>query len=46
MGEQADYVLEGFLCQVCGDVVDFEEPGFPRTCESCIELETEAFYNE
>ncbi len=34
MGEIADAMLEGEMCQVCG--VYFDEPfGYPCTCEGC-----------
>lgn len=35
MGEAAEMVLEGLLCEVCGAYVDGEEPGYPRKCENC-----------
>lgn len=36
MGEAAELILSGLLCQVCGEYMDdFEEPGHPRTCDSC-----------
>lgn len=35
MGDAAEMVLEGFLCQTCGDLIDGEEPGYPRSCEDC-----------
>ncbi|WP_268811922.1 hypothetical protein [Brevibacillus reuszeri] len=38
MGEVTDMMLSGLLCQVCGAYMDdFEEPGYPRTCEDCEE---------
>jgi len=37
MGEAAEAVLEGLYCQVCGDLIDGEEPGYPRSCEDCEE---------
>lgn len=40
MGEAAEDVLEGLLCQCCGELIDGEEPGYPRYCEDCQE-ETE-----
>jgi|GEM_PF-1785760 len=36
MGDIAEMILEGVLCQVCGELIDGEEPGYPRDCESCI----------
>lgn len=32
MGDIADMILEGFMCQYCGEVIDGEEPGYPRSC--------------
>ncbi len=38
MGEIADMMIEGFLCQYCGQAMDdHEEPGYPRTCDDCEE---------
>jgi len=34
MGEAAEMILEGLLCQ-CGDVIDGEVTGYPRLCEEC-----------
>lgn len=44
MGEIADMMLEGILCEQCGEFIDDDmEAGFPRLCESCkIEEEDEA----
>ena len=30
-----DYVADGLCCNVCGEYIDGEEPGYPRTCEAC-----------
>ena len=35
MGEIADMMLDGTLCQQCGGVIDGTTPGYPRTCEDC-----------
>lgn len=35
MGEIAEMVLEGILCEGCGGVVDGEASGYPRRCRSC-----------
>ena len=35
MGEIADGMINGLLCQECTCLVDGEEPGFPRTCGDC-----------
>ena len=34
MGEIADMMLEGILCQQCGVYME-GDAGFPRTCASC-----------
>lgn len=35
MGEVAEMVVEGVLCEVCGAVVDGEATGYPRQCDIC-----------
>ena len=37
MGDIADQMVEGFLCQACGVMIDGEEPGYPRECTGCEE---------
>lgn len=38
MGEAADMLLNGLLCECCGELIDGEEPGFPRYCSAeCVE---------
>lgn len=32
MGDAADMLLNGVLCEACGVFLDGEEPGFPRYC--------------
>lgn len=34
MGEYAEMMLDGTLCQVCGDFMG-DDSGFPRTCAAC-----------
>lgn len=47
MGEIADMVINGLLCQECGSYVDFEEPGYPRSCDDCeIESRFESLSNQ
>jgi hypothetical protein len=36
MGEIADMMLDGDLCEGCGDYLG-DGDGFPRLCESCEE---------
>ena len=37
MGEIADMMLEGTMCQECGEFIDDGEegPGYPRLCAGC-----------
>lgn len=35
MGEIAEMMLDGTLCQRCGSVIDGDTPGYPRYCEDC-----------
>ena len=36
MGEIAEMILDGTLCEGCGEVFgDFDSPGFPRRCSAC-----------
>ncbi len=35
MGEQADYMINGDDCDVCGMPFVEEGAGFPRTCKDC-----------
>lgn len=37
MGDIADMVLDGTLCEGCGIYIDDEEPGHPRKCSDCLE---------
>lgn len=30
-----DYVADGLCCQTCGEVIDGNEPGYPRECNFC-----------
>jgi hypothetical protein len=34
MGDIADAILDGDLCQVCGEYME-DGDGFPRTCAGC-----------
>ena len=34
MGEIADMMLDGTLCEQCGEFID-DDGGFPRLCASC-----------
>ena len=35
MGEIADMMLDGTLCQCCGVVLDKQPVGYPVTCAGC-----------
>lgn len=35
MGEIADSMIEGEMCQYCGVYLDGDRPGYPRSCSSC-----------
>ena len=35
MGEQADLLINGDCCQVCGCNFEDEGGGYPRTCNAC-----------
>jgi hypothetical protein len=40
MGEMADAFLDGTFCQCCGELmVEHDAPGYPVTCEGCMEEE-------
>lgn len=37
MGEVAEMMVNGLLCQCCGVLMDdHEEPGYARTCNGCL----------
>ena len=35
MGDIADGIIDGELCELCCCVIDGEETGYPRTCGDC-----------
>jgi hypothetical protein len=35
MGEIAEMVIVGILCERCGVLIDGETTGYPRQCDSC-----------
>jgi Zn finger protein HypA/HybF involved in hydrogenase expression len=35
MGDVADMMLDGTLCEGCGVYLEGEAPGYPRYCTSC-----------
>lgn len=36
MGEAAELILDGIVCETCGSYIeDGEEPGHPRKCSDC-----------
>ena len=39
MGDIADMMLDGTLCEVCGEFIDDDEGGYPRRCAACSQEE-------
>ena len=35
MGEIADMMIDGTMCQVCGEFINEVPPGYPITCAGC-----------
>jgi len=35
VGEIADMMIDGTMCQVCGEFINEEPPGYPVTCGGC-----------
>ena len=35
MGDIADAIINGLFCQHCGELIDGDEPGYPRACQGC-----------
>lgn len=35
MGDVADMLIDGTLCEDCGAVIDDDSPGHPRCCNDC-----------
>lgn len=35
MGDSAEMILEGIMCEGCGEFLDGDGPGFPRRCHAC-----------
>lgn len=45
MGQAVDDMLEGLVCQECGEWMDdFESPGYPRTCEGCLGQSSRSYH--
>ncbi len=36
MGEAAEHVLDGLLCEECRVLIDGQAPGFLRKCDACV----------
>ncbi len=36
MGDIADMMLEGVMCQQCGEWLGGDGDGYPVTCEACL----------
>jgi hypothetical protein len=41
MGEIAEMIMMGYVCQHCGMPIDGDGWGFPRCCEECTDEEKE-----
>lgn len=41
MGDVAELVIEGILCQSCGEFIDDDFAGYPRDCGACADGEGE-----
>ena len=41
MGEIAEMMLDGTLCERCGVFLDGDSPGYPRYCEDCAKDEVQ-----
>jgi hypothetical protein len=35
MGDIAEMILDGILCEICGSFIDLDAPMHPRECEDC-----------
>ena len=38
MGDVADMILEGILCEFCGELIDETATGAPRSCDDCASI--------
>jgi len=41
MGEAADDIINGLMCEHCGELVDGSDPGYPRLCDYCEDMDNE-----
>lgn len=42
MGDIAEMMLSGIMCERCGEWMDdFQEPGYPRYCHGCSPILTD-----
>ena len=39
MGDIAEMILNGVLCEICGTFIDGDATMYPRPCEECKEIE-------
>lgn len=37
MGDIAEMIMSGILCETCGSFIDSDAPMHPRSCEDCKE---------
>ena len=35
MGDAAEDILDGLMCEDCGVLIDGDNPGYPRKCDGC-----------
>ena len=40
MGDTADLMLDGILCEWCGEFLDEKGVGYPRRCGGCDPIDT------
>lgn len=38
MSQAVEDMLDGLICQICGQFIDFEASGYPRPCDECEKL--------
>lgn len=46
MGEIADDMVNGLICEQCGTFIDGREPGYPRRCADCKKEKVTVLINE
>ena len=46
MGDYADMVLEGIMCEGCGLFISFTGNGYPEKCDDCKKEDEETHLND